>query len=414
MESRSLCVLREALAAHDALADFAFAMQGLGSGAITLGGTDALRGTWLPRVARGEAIAAFALSEPDAGSDAAALQTRAVRTPGGWQVDGTKTWISNGGIADFYCVFARTTPGAPAAKGISPFFVAADTPRLVVHERIAVMSPHRWRPSFDGCVVPDECSGRRGRGLALAMHTLDIFASPSRQPPASRDACRTPTPPAARCSARPSPSNRWRAIIGDMATDVDAPRSSPTARPAARHAARADDRRGDKPSATELGQRVIDQALQLHGRAAFAWVRSSSVCTATSAPFASTKAPPRSSACWSGGRCSRPAHRAEERHDDATPPQRPRGRFHAQLPPFEQWPVLRLRSLRRAAAGECNRRLLDRAIAEGGGAWPGDTERRRRRDETTYAELSAQVDARRTCSWARWGWCRGIGAPPRL
>src|SRR5688500_1140252 len=125
VESRSLCVLRESLAAHDALADFAFAMQGLGSGAVTLGGSDELRAKWLPRVARGEAIAAFALSEPDAGSDAAALRTTAVRVERGWQIDGRKTWISNGGIADFYCVFARTNPEAAASKGISAFLVPA-------------------------------------------------------------------------------------------------------------------------------------------------------------------------------------------------------------------------------------------------------------------------------------------------
>ena len=370
MESRSLCVLREALAAHDALADFAFAMQGLGSGAITLGGTDALRGTWLPRVARGEAIAAFALSEPDAGSDAAALQTRAVRTPGGWQVDGTKTWITNGGIADFYCVFARTTPGAPAAKGISPFFVAADTPRLVVHERIAVMSPHPLATlTFDGCVVPDECLlGVEGEGFALAMHTLDIF----------RVSAAAAATGFARRALQEALHAAGRAMFG--ATLAEQPlagdhrrhgdrcgrrRAPHLPRGRQRDAARADDRRcGDgqarRHRARAAGHRP--ERSSCTGRAAFAWVRSSSVCTATSAPFASTKAPPRSSACWSGGRCSRPAHRAEERHDDATPPQRPRGRFHAQLPPFEQWPVLHLPSLRRAAAQN----------AAVGAAGPGD------------------------------------------
>jgi acyl-CoA dehydrogenase len=139
LDSRALCVLREALAAHDGLADFAFAMQGLGSGAITLGGSDALRTEWLPRVASGSAIAAFALSEPDAGSDVAAMRMRSTRTDAGWQLDGAKTWISNGGIADFYCVFARTGIEEGGAKGISAFFVQADTPGLHVAERITVM-----------------------------------------------------------------------------------------------------------------------------------------------------------------------------------------------------------------------------------------------------------------------------------
>ncbi|KAA0206403.1 hypothetical protein EDM68_02445 [Candidatus Uhrbacteria bacterium] len=157
VESRSLCVLREALAGHDALADFAFAMQGLGSGPITLGGSDALRADWLPRVARGEAIAAFALSEPEAGSDAAALRTTATRRPGGWRLDGTKTWISNGGIADFYCVFARTDPAAAPSKGIGAFVVPAATPGLRVAERLAVMAPHPLATlALDGCLVPDE------------------------------------------------------------------------------------------------------------------------------------------------------------------------------------------------------------------------------------------------------------------
>ena len=139
VESRSLCVLREALAAHDALADFAFAMQGLGSGAITLGGSDALRAEWLPRVAKGEAIAAFALSEPEAGSDAAALRTSASRVSGGWRLDGTKTWISNGGIADHYVVFARTGED----KGVlGAFMVEAGNAGLNVKEQIRTMAPH--------------------------------------------------------------------------------------------------------------------------------------------------------------------------------------------------------------------------------------------------------------------------------
>ncbi len=125
LDSRALCVVRETLAYHDGLADFAFALQGLGSGAITLAGTPAQRARWLPAVAAGTTIPAFALSEPSAGSDVAAMTTRAVRVGGDWMLDGCKTWISNGGIADFYCVFARTGE-ATGARGISAFVVPAD------------------------------------------------------------------------------------------------------------------------------------------------------------------------------------------------------------------------------------------------------------------------------------------------
>lgn len=275
VESRSLCVLRETLAAHDALADFAFAMQGLGSGAITSGGSDALRAEWLPRVARGDAIGAFALSEPEAGSDAAAVRTRAVPVPGGWRIDGSKTWISNGGIADFYCVFARTNPGVPAAKGISAFLVSADAPGLAVSERITVMSPHPLATlTFTECVVPDECLlGARDEGFALAMRTLDIFR-------VSVAAAATGFARRALSEALHHAAGREmfgatlgaqplaQAILGDMATDVDA---------AALLTYRAAWHRDTQPGrvtgvaamaklgATELAQQVIDRALQLHG-----------------------------------------------------------------------------------------------------------------------------------------------------
>ncbi|MEN9629055.1 MAG: hypothetical protein RJA10_2282, partial [Pseudomonadota bacterium] len=141
IDTRSICLLRETLGRHSGLADFAFAMQGLGSGAISLAGTDDQRRRYLPRVARGEAIAAFALSEPDAGSDVAAMQC-AARIDGDHAVlDGQKTWISNGGIADFYVVFARSGE-APGARGISAFIVDADTPGLHIAERISVIAPH--------------------------------------------------------------------------------------------------------------------------------------------------------------------------------------------------------------------------------------------------------------------------------
>jgi acyl-CoA dehydrogenase len=176
LDSRALCIARETLAYHDGLADFAFAMQGLGSGAITLAGSDAQKARWLPAVAQGTAIAAFALSEPDAGSDVAAMTMRAARDGGNWVLDGCKTWISNGGIADFYCVFARTGD-ATGTRGISAFVVPAGAPGLTVAERIEVIAPHPLaRLEFAACRVPAEALlGTAGEGFKLAMRTLDIF-----------------------------------------------------------------------------------------------------------------------------------------------------------------------------------------------------------------------------------------------
>jgi acyl-CoA dehydrogenase len=176
LDSRTLCLARETLAYHDGLADFAFAMQGLGSGAITLAGSTAQRARWLPLVAQGVAIAAFALSEPDAGSDVGGMQMQAKREGDGWTLDGCKTWISNGGIADFYCVFARTGDGS-GAKGISAFVVPADAAGLTVSERIELIAPHPLaRLQFRSCRLPvDALLGEEGAGFKLAMRTLDIF-----------------------------------------------------------------------------------------------------------------------------------------------------------------------------------------------------------------------------------------------
>lgn len=180
LDSRSLCLMRETLAYHDGLADFAFAMQGLGSGAISAGGTDVQKAVYLPRVCSGELIAAFALSEPDAGSDVAAMAATAVRDGNGYVLNGCKTWISNGGIADFYCVFARTggvDNSAPGTRGISAFIVDANTPGLKIAERIEVIAPHPLATLvFDGCRVPGTAMiGEPGQGFKLAMATLDIF-----------------------------------------------------------------------------------------------------------------------------------------------------------------------------------------------------------------------------------------------
>ncbi|HEX2134994.1 MAG TPA: acyl-CoA dehydrogenase family protein [Microvirga sp.] len=174
---RTLCLAREILAYRAGLADFAFAMQGLGTGAITLAGSEELKARYLPRVGRGDAIAAFALSEPEAGSDVAALSTTAVPDGSGHvRLDGQKTWISNGGIADFYVVFARSGE-APGARGLSAFVVDADAPGLTVAERIEVIAPHPLATlRFEGCRVPAaQRVGGPGDGFKVAMATLDVF-----------------------------------------------------------------------------------------------------------------------------------------------------------------------------------------------------------------------------------------------
>ncbi|PPE70363.1 acyl-CoA dehydrogenase family protein [Caldimonas thermodepolymerans] len=176
IDTRAICLIRETLARHDGLADFAFAMQGLGSGAISLEGTPGQRAHWLPRVARGEVICAFALSEPEAGSDVAAMQCAAREEGGQVVLDGEKTWISNGGIADLYVVFARTGE-APGARGISAFIVEAGTPGFEIAERIDVIAPHPLaRLRFSGCRIPAANRlGMPGAGFKLAMRTLDVF-----------------------------------------------------------------------------------------------------------------------------------------------------------------------------------------------------------------------------------------------
>ena len=173
---RSLALLREVFAFHAGLADFALTMQGLGSGPVALAGSEAQKRRYVSRAAKGEAIAAFALSEPDAGSDVAALSTRAFRDGAHYVLDGAKAWISNGGIADFYVVFARTGE-EPGTKGISAFVVDADTPGLFVDERIEIVAPHPMATlRFAGCRVPKaNLLGEEGEGFKLAMRTLDIF-----------------------------------------------------------------------------------------------------------------------------------------------------------------------------------------------------------------------------------------------
>jgi alkylation response protein AidB-like acyl-CoA dehydrogenase len=276
VDSRTLCVLRETLAWHDGLADFAFAMQGLGAGPIALvvEGDEHPASTWLAEVAQGRAIAAFALSEPDAGSDVAAMTSRAVREHGDWIIDGCKTWISNGGIADFYCVFARTSD-EPGTRGISAFVVPADAPGLSVKERIDVIAPHPLaRLEFERCRVPASALlGAQGEGFKLAMRTLDIFRA-SVGAAAVGFARRALDEAVAHARSRRMLGGTLgerdvaRAMLGEMAADVDA-----AALLVYRAAWMRDVRRRRTTSeaamaklyATEAAQRVVDAAVQLHG-----------------------------------------------------------------------------------------------------------------------------------------------------
>ena len=274
VDSRALCVARETLAYHDGLADFAFAMQGLGSGAITLAGSDAQKARWLPAVAGGTAIAAFALSEPDAGSDVAAMTTHARRDGGDWVLDGCKTWISNGGIADFYCVFARTAEDS-GTRGISAFLVPAQAPGLAIAERIEVIAPHPLaRLEFAGCrVAADALLGNLGEGFKLAMRTLDIFRA-SVAAAALGFARRAADEALGRSRERRmfgatlADMQLTQAKLGEMATAIDAAalltyraawlrdvRREPTTKEAAMA----------KMTATESAQQVIDAAVQLFG-----------------------------------------------------------------------------------------------------------------------------------------------------
>lgn len=270
---RALCLLRETFARHSGLADFAFAMQGLGSGAITLFGSPAQKARWLPAVTQGEAIAAFALSEPDAGSDVAALSCAARRDGDGYVLDGEKTWISNGGIADFYVVFARTGEAA-GARGLSAFVVPADSLGLEIAERIEVMAPHPLaRLRFSGCRVPaDSLIGAAGLGFKIAMATLDVFRT-SVAAAALGFARRALAESLSRATRRRmfgqtlADFQLTQAKLAEMATRIDAAallvyRAAWTVdqgHRATREVAMA------KWTATEAAQWVIDAAVQIHG-----------------------------------------------------------------------------------------------------------------------------------------------------
>ena len=273
LDVRTLCLTRETLARHDGLADFVFAMQGLGTGAISLFGTPEQK-RWLDKTRRGAAISAFALSEPRSGSDVANMDMTATRLGDDYVLSGEKTWISNGGIADLYVVFARTGE-APGARGISAFLVPGDTAGLSVAERLEVIAPHPLaRLAFDDVRVPASAMiGEPGQGFRIAMSVLDVFRS-TVGAAALGFARRALDETIARAGSRElfgAPLGDLQMVqghIADMALDVDAAallvyRAAWTkdmgAPRVTREAAMA------KLFATDHAQSVIDRAVQIHG-----------------------------------------------------------------------------------------------------------------------------------------------------
>jgi len=273
LDVRTLCIAREILGFHDGLADFSFAMQGLGTGSISLYGSEDLKRKYLPPVRDGKAIAAFALSEPEAGSDVAALATTAKADGANFRLDGEKTWISNGGIADHYVVFARTGE-APGARGLSAFVIDAATPGLKVAERIEVIAPHPLaRLKFTDCRIPkSRLLGVAGEGFKIAMRNLDVFRT-SVAAAALGFARRALDEALKRATTRGmfrqtlADFQLTQAKLAQMATAVDASalltyRASwlrDQGKTVTREAAMA------KLTATEEAQRVIDGAVQLWG-----------------------------------------------------------------------------------------------------------------------------------------------------
>lgn len=273
LDVRTLCLIRETLARHDALADFAFAMQGLGAGPISFFG-NATQREWLKQTRAGNAIAAFALTEQKAGSDVANIEMTARRFGDGYILDGEKTWISNGGVADFYVVFARTGEG-PGAKGLSAFLVPKDLVGFSVAEKLAVIAPHPLaRLKFERVAVPASAMiGAPGEGFKIAMATLDIFRA-SVGAAALGFARRALDETITRVKRRElfggplADQQIVQAYIADMAVDIDAAallvyraawaKDNGAAR-VTREASMA------KLFATERAQKVIDKAVQLHG-----------------------------------------------------------------------------------------------------------------------------------------------------
>lgn len=273
LDSRSLCLMRQTLGYYDGLADFAFVMQGLGSGPISLFGSEALKQKYLPEVARGNVLAAFALSEPDAGSDVAAMTTRATRTTSGYRINGVKTWISNADIADFYTVFARVENDE--AEGVTAFVVDANTPGLAVTERFDVCAPHPIGTlTFTDCdIAVEQRIGKPGQGFKVALQNLDVFRA-SVGAAALGFAEAALDMGIARAASRPmfgatlADLQITQAAIGDMSTEIDAAtllvyraawERDILRQRTTRSAAMA------KLFATESAQRIIDRCVQLHG-----------------------------------------------------------------------------------------------------------------------------------------------------
>lgn len=270
---RTLCLIRETLARHDGLADFAFAMQGLGAGPISLFGNSAQR-SWLKRTRTGQAISAFALSEQKSGSDVANIATTATLEGGTYVLNGEKTWISNGGVADVYVLFARTGEG-PGAKGLSAFLVPGDLPGLKVAERIDVIAPHPLaRLTFNRARIPAAAMiGTPGEGFKIAMATLDVFRA-TVGAAALGFARRALDETLDRARKRElfggplADLQMVQSYIAEMATDIDAAAllvyraayaKDQGAPRVTREAAMA------KYFATERAQSVIDKAVQIHG-----------------------------------------------------------------------------------------------------------------------------------------------------
>lgn len=273
LDSRSICLLRQALGYYDGLADFAFVMQGLGSGPISLFGSEALKQKYLPHVASGKMLAAFALSEPEAGSDVAAMTTSATRTTQGYRLNGVKTWISNTDIADFYTVFAQVENDE--AEGVTAFVVDADTPGLQVTERFDVCAPHPIGTlTFTDCDIPvTQRIGQAGKGFKVAMHNLDVFrasvgAAALGFAEAALDMGIARATTRSMFGATLADLQMTQAAIGDMSTEIDAAtlliyraawERDVLKQRTTKSAAMA------KMFATESAQRVIDRCVQLHG-----------------------------------------------------------------------------------------------------------------------------------------------------
>jgi acyl-CoA dehydrogenase len=277
LDARSLCLTREALAYSSSLADLAFVMQGLGTYAISLSAPDHVRDFWLKRAAEGRAVAAFALTEPEAGSDVAGIQTTARRDGDAYTIDGRKRFISNAGIADFYTVFARTGTSAEGRAELSAFVVGARMPGFIVRERTEMIAPHPiGEIELRGCRVPaEDMVGREGDGFGLAMQTLDTFRA-SVGAAACGMARRALNEAVAYAVSRRqfgrllAEHQLIQEKLADMATELDA------ARLLVYRAAHLKDTRGGRVTreaseaklfATEAAGRIIDQALQIHGGA---------------------------------------------------------------------------------------------------------------------------------------------------